>query len=124
VVDARQANARVVIRAGTTQLLQGVVEVEKNRTPGLIPDHALHPEECSQPHASRDRHDTMDGAPAVEDHVTGRQFHPLFVALLTDHEFAAVVLRGVGQKKGCGKIGTDPKRGARYGRTAPSICRP
>src|SRR5258708_4615533 len=74
VIDPRQAYARVVIGPGTTQALQGVVEVEKNRASGLVSDHALYPEKCRHSYASRDRHDVMDGAPAVQDHVTGRQF--------------------------------------------------
>jgi hypothetical protein len=34
-----------VIRTGPAELLQGIVEVEKDRALSLVPDHALYPEE-------------------------------------------------------------------------------
>ncbi len=57
----------------------------------------------------------MHGPSAVQDHVAGRQFHPFFIARLADHQFAAVVLGGVGQEQRCGEIGSDPERGTGYG---------
>src|SRR6266852_687839 len=43
VINACQAHARVVIRAGAPQLLNGDIEVEKNRPASIVANHALHP---------------------------------------------------------------------------------
>src|SRR5215469_10718954 len=97
VVDTGQPHARIMVCAGSTELLQRIVEVEQNRAPGLIPDHALHPEEGGQAGAPGNGLDAVHGAPAVPHHIAGGELAPPLLARPTDHELAPVVFCGIAQ---------------------------
>jgi hypothetical protein len=72
------------------------VEIEDQAPRMPVADHALQPEERSDPHAPRHGGNRVQAGSRIEHQVPCRQFHLVRAVVVFDDQFAAVVFVRIG----------------------------
>ena len=91
-------------RKFAAEALNGHIQIEQERTFGVIANHALNPEKRRDARAARHGIDMMKTCGRVKNQVAGRKLDAVRSIVIFHHQFTAFVFFGRGKKKGSGKV--------------------
>jgi hypothetical protein len=87
--------------------LNRAVEVEEERSLGIVANEALDPEERREARSSRHRPDVVKARRGIEHHVSRGELHLVHAEVILDHQLSPLILLRSGEEERRGQIGPD-----------------